>query len=121
VLSPFVVRILLVPEDPATGEPGRESFPPTRLFGLKNAAFKNEPFPTAAFKNAAFKNEPFPTAAFSWFYLLRPLLLRMSNCPSPTAVRMSNCPSPTAVRMSNCPSPTLTAQPESGQLMHSTY
>nr|YP_009561671.1 hypothetical protein [Commiphora gileadensis]QAT19759.1 hypothetical protein [Commiphora gileadensis]QUO98471.1 hypothetical protein [Canarium album] len=25
------------------------------------------------------------------------------------------------LRMSNCPSPTLTAQPESGQLMHSTY
>lgn len=25
------------------------------------------------------------------------------------------------LRMSDCPSPTLTAQPESGQLMHSTY
>lgn len=36
----------MVPEDPATGEPGRESFPPfsARLFvfGLKNAGFKNE-------------------------------------------------------------------------------
>lgn len=44
----------MVPEDPATGEPGTESFPPlfsARLFGLKNAGFKN---------------------------------LRMSDCPSPT-------------------------------------
>lgn len=33
----------MVPEDLATGEPGTESFPPpTRLFGLKNAGFKNE-------------------------------------------------------------------------------
>jgi hypothetical protein len=34
----------VVPEDPATGEPGTESFPPffARLFGLKNAGFKNE-------------------------------------------------------------------------------
>ncbi len=36
----------MVPEDPATGEPGTESFPPpffsARLFGLKNAGFKNE-------------------------------------------------------------------------------
>lgn len=35
----------MVPEDPATGEPGTESFPPfsvPRLFGLKNAGFKNE-------------------------------------------------------------------------------
>jgi hypothetical protein len=57
----------MVPEDPATGEPGTESFPPlsARLFGLK----------------------------------IRTLVLRMSDCPSPT----------------------LTAQPESGQLMRSTY
>ncbi|KAK9208879.1 hypothetical protein WN944_001240 [Citrus x changshan-huyou] len=36
--------ILVVPEDPATGEPGTESFPPfpPPLFGLKNAGFKNE-------------------------------------------------------------------------------
>ncbi|KAK4381040.1 hypothetical protein Sango_3006900 [Sesamum angolense] len=36
--------ILVVPEVPATGEPGTESLPPlsTRLFGLKNAGFKNE-------------------------------------------------------------------------------
>ena len=34
----------MVPEDPATGEPGTESFPPlsARFFGLKNAGFKNE-------------------------------------------------------------------------------
>ena len=34
----------MVPEDPATGEPGTESLPPPfrRLFGLKNAGFKNE-------------------------------------------------------------------------------
>lgn len=34
----------MVPEDPATGEPGTESFPPfsARLFCLKNAGFKNE-------------------------------------------------------------------------------
>lgn len=35
----------MVPEVPATGEPGTESFPPppsARLFGLKNAGFKNE-------------------------------------------------------------------------------
>lgn len=34
----------MVPEDPATGEPGRESFPPfsARLFGLKNVGLKNE-------------------------------------------------------------------------------
>ena len=34
----------MVPEDPATGEPGTESFPhlSARLFGLKNAGFKNE-------------------------------------------------------------------------------
>lgn len=36
----------MVPEDPATGEPGTESFPPfsARPFGLKNknAGFKNE-------------------------------------------------------------------------------
>lgn len=36
----------MVPEDPATGEPGTESFLPfsARLFGLKNkkAGFKNE-------------------------------------------------------------------------------
>ena len=31
----------MVPEDPATGEPGTESIYP-RLFGLKNAGFKNE-------------------------------------------------------------------------------
>jgi hypothetical protein len=31
----------VVPEDLATGEPGTESFS-TRLFGLKNAGFKNE-------------------------------------------------------------------------------
>lgn len=45
----------MVPEDPATGEPGTESSPPlffsARLFGIKNAGFKN---------------------------------LRMSDCPSPT-------------------------------------
>lgn len=37
----------MVPEDPATGEPGTESFPPfsARLFGLKNAGFKNEWLP----------------------------------------------------------------------------
>ncbi|KAK8633827.1 hypothetical protein V6N13_014662 [Hibiscus sabdariffa] len=55
--------ILVVPEDPATGEPGTESFPPSDSL------------------------------------VLRMLVLRMSNCPSST----------------------LTAQPESGQLMHSTY
>ncbi|KAK8680638.1 hypothetical protein V6N13_109578 [Hibiscus sabdariffa] len=49
--------------DPATGEPGTESFPPSDSL------------------------------------VLRMLVLRMSNCPSPT----------------------LTVQPESGQLMHSTY
>ena len=33
----------MVPEDPATGEPGTESPPlSSRLFGLKNAGFKNE-------------------------------------------------------------------------------
>jgi hypothetical protein len=35
----------VVPGDPGTGEPGTESFPPplsARLFGLKNAGFKNE-------------------------------------------------------------------------------
>lgn len=32
----------MVPEVPATGEPGTESFPFARLFGLKNAGFKNE-------------------------------------------------------------------------------
>lgn len=35
----------MVPEDPATGEPGTESFPPfppDSLVGLKNAGFKNE-------------------------------------------------------------------------------
>jgi hypothetical protein len=52
----------VVPEDPATGEPGTESFPP---FSADSLA----------------------------------LVLRMSDCPSPT----------------------LTAQPESGQLMRSTY
>jgi hypothetical protein len=32
----------VVPEDPATGEPGTESFPPfsARLLGLKNTGFK---------------------------------------------------------------------------------
>ena len=57
----------MVPEVPATGEPGTNSFSPlsARLFGLKNVGFKNE-----------------------WF---------------------------------DCPSPTLTAQPENGQLMRSTY
>lgn len=62
-----ILRILVVPEDPATGEPGTENPPPfsARLFGL----------------------------------VLRMLVLRMSDCPSPT----------------------LTAQPESGQLMRSTY
>jgi hypothetical protein len=49
----------MVPEDPATGEPGTESFPPPDSL------------------------------------VLRTLVLRMSDCPSPT----------------------LTAQPESGQLM----
>ncbi|GJY24108.1 hypothetical protein Tco_0986003 [Tanacetum coccineum] len=58
----WVPRILVVPEDPATGEPGTESFPP---FSADSLA----------------------------------LVLRMSDCPSPT----------------------LTAQPESGQLMRSTY
>ena len=53
----------MVPEDPATGEPGTESFPPADSLAL------------------------------------RTLVLRMSDCPSPT----------------------LTAQPESGQLMRSTY
>ena len=53
----------MVPEDPATGEPGTESFPPPDSL------------------------------------VLRMLVLRMSDCPSPT----------------------LTAQPESGQLMRSTY
>ncbi|KAG6516207.1 hypothetical protein ZIOFF_026657 [Zingiber officinale] len=40
----WVPRILVVPENPATGEPGTESSPPfsVRLFGLKNAGFKNE-------------------------------------------------------------------------------
>jgi hypothetical protein len=52
----------VVPEVPATGEPGTESFPPDSL-------------------------------------VLRTLVLRMSDCPSPT----------------------LTAQPENGQLMRSTY
>jgi hypothetical protein len=39
-----ILRILAVPENPATGEPGTESFTPffARLFGLKNAGFKNE-------------------------------------------------------------------------------
>mgnify|MGYP006965681436 FL=1 len=57
----------MVPENPATGEPGTESSLPfsARLFGLKNAGF----------------------------------ILRTSDCSSPT----------------------LTAQPESGQLMRSTY
>lgn len=34
----------MVPEDPATGEPGTESSSPfsARLLGLKNAGFKNE-------------------------------------------------------------------------------
>lgn len=34
----------MVPEDPATGNPGTGSFPPLSapLFGLKNAGFKNE-------------------------------------------------------------------------------
>lgn len=33
----------MVPEVSAAGEPGTESFPPfARLFGLKNAGFKNE-------------------------------------------------------------------------------
>lgn len=34
----------MAPEDPATGEPGTESFTPlsAQLFGLKNAGFKNE-------------------------------------------------------------------------------
>ncbi|KAD4584073.1 hypothetical protein E3N88_21674 [Mikania micrantha] len=59
------LRILVVPEDPATGEPGTESFPPF----------------------------------FADSLALRTLVLRMSDCPSPT----------------------LTAQPESGQLMRSTY
>ena len=60
-----ILRILVVPENPAAGEPGTESSPPfsARLFGLKNAG----------------------------------------------------------LRTSDCPSPTLTAQPESGQLMRSTY
>ncbi|KAL8523968.1 hypothetical protein ACS0TY_013795 [Phlomoides rotata] len=39
----WVPRILAVPEVPATGEPGTESPPfSARLFGLKNAGFKNE-------------------------------------------------------------------------------
>lgn len=54
----------MVPEDPATGEPGTESFLP-----------------------------------LSDSLVLRTLVLRMSDCPSPT----------------------LTAQSESGQLMRSTY
>ena len=57
----------MVPGDPATGEPGTESFPPFSF--LPNSL------------------------------VLRTLVLRMSDCPSPT----------------------LTAQPESGQLMRSTY
>lgn len=34
----------MVPEVPATGEPGTDSFSPlsARLFGLKNVGFKNE-------------------------------------------------------------------------------
>ena len=36
-------------------------------------------------------------------------------CPDSLVLRML------VLRMSDCPSPTLTAQPESGQLMHSTY
>ncbi|KAK8985154.1 hypothetical protein V6N11_011993 [Hibiscus sabdariffa] len=44
----WVPRILVVPEDPATGEPGTESFPPSDSL------------------------------------VLRMLVLRMSNCPSPT-------------------------------------
>jgi len=34
----------VVPEDPVTGEPGTESFPPfsARPLGLKNTGFKNE-------------------------------------------------------------------------------
>ena len=34
----------MVPEDPTTGEPGTENLLPfsAPLFGLKNAAFKNE-------------------------------------------------------------------------------
>lgn len=32
----------MVPEDPATGEPGTENFPPDSLVGLNNAGFKNE-------------------------------------------------------------------------------
>lgn len=32
----------MVPEVPATGEPGTESPLSARLFGLKNAGFKNE-------------------------------------------------------------------------------
>lgn len=55
----------MVPEVPATGEPGTESFPPLPPGSL----------------------------------VLRTLVLRMSDCPSPT----------------------LTAQPENGQLMRSTY
>jgi len=55
----------VVPEDPTTGEPGTEGFPPLPPDSL----------------------------------VLRTLVLRMSHCPSPT----------------------LTAQPESGQLMRSTY
>jgi len=56
----------VVPEDPATGEPGTESFPP-------------------------------PLSDDS--LVLRTQVLRTSDCPSPT----------------------LTAQPESEQLMRSTY
>lgn len=55
----------MVPEDPATGEPGTESPPPLSDDSL----------------------------------VLRTQVLRMSDCPSPT----------------------LTAQPESEQLMRSTY
>ena len=59
----------MVPEDPATGEPGTESSPPfsARLFG---------------------------------FVFRMPVLV---------------------FRTRDCPSPTLTVQPESGQLMRSTY
>ncbi|KAK8933291.1 hypothetical protein KSP39_PZI016039 [Platanthera zijinensis] len=39
-----ILRILVVPENPATGEPGTKSSPPfsAQLFGLQNASFKNE-------------------------------------------------------------------------------
>lgn len=37
----------MVPEDPTTGEPGTGGLSPlsARLFGLKNAGFKNESLP----------------------------------------------------------------------------